>query len=101
MRRRPRTLFAAVNRSVSHIHTESAIRLWLNIACMLFPVRLQALGGRWPNGAQPHGELRTPGDPVDSSGHHHHASLCRVRWPAGLADPAQKPVAAESVGGEM
>lgn len=70
--------------------------------CMYaIPVRLQALGGRWPNGAQPHGELRTPGDPVDSSGHHHHASLCRVRWPAGLADPAQKPVAAESVGGEM
>lgn len=35
MRRRPRTLFAAVNRSVSHIHTESAIRLWLNIVCLL------------------------------------------------------------------
>ena len=68
--------------------------------CISLPPRLQALGGRWANSARPCCELRAPWGPVDSSGHHHHAPLCRVRRPTGLADPAQEPFAAEPVGGK-
>lgn len=64
-------------------------------------MHLQALGGRRPNGARPRGELRAAGGPADSSAHHHHAPLCRVRRPTGLADPAQEPFPTQPMGGEM
>ncbi len=69
--------------------------------CVIFSLHLQALGGWWPDCAGPCGELRAPRGLVDSACHHHHAPLCRVWRPTGLADPAQEPFAAESVGGEM
>lgn len=89
-----------------HPCTDSAVTLSLNgvrvcvFVCVLFSVHLQALGGRWPNSPWPCGELWAPRGLVDSSSHHHHAPLCRVRRPAGLADPAQEPFSAEPVGGE-
>lgn len=73
--------------------------------CVLYvcflSVPLQAVCGWWSNSARPCGELRAPRGLVDSASHHHHAPLCRVRRPAGLADPAQEPFSAEPVGGEM
>lgn len=64
-------------------------------------VLLQTFCGWWPDCAEPCGELRAPWDPADAARHHHHAPLCRVWRPAGLADPAQEPVAAQPVGGEI
>lgn len=78
--------------AMSYIYWES---------CLIFTKYLQALSGWWPNSAEPCGELWTPRGPVDSTRHHHHAPLCCVWRPTRLADPAQEPVTAEPVGGEM
>lgn len=79
-----------------HIVTKQCVL----VVCFL-SVPLQAVGGWWSNSARPCGELRAPRGLVDSASHHHHAPLCRLWRPAGLADPAQEPFSAEPVGGEM